>query len=323
MSDPQRVGDYELLDELGAGAAGEVFRARHTGSGDEAAVKLLHAQTEDDIELQKRFVREVSVLERLDHPRIVRHRECGIHDGKLYLAMELVPSGTLRDKLRKTRVLPWQEACEAAAQICDALHHAHQQGVIHRDLKPANVFVTAAGEMKVGDFGLARDLQQGRLTVEGQTVGTCKYMAPEQVRGEAALTGAVDLYAVGCLLCEMLTGRPPYDGATLVEVFEKHLYAPPPSIAASVLDAPPTLDRVITVLLAKQPADRPADAAAAREMLQAVLRGEPLPGEPPPADDDGHAAAATRPRGCGPALIAFLVFDAVLVAATLAATLAR
>ena len=124
-------------------------------------------------------------------------------------------------------MLPWREAVECAIQICAALEHAHQIGVIHRDLKPANLFLSADGHVKVGDFGLARDLNSSRLTMDGQTVGTCRYMPPEQIAGEAKLTGAVDLYALGCIMYEMLVGRTPVDGNTIVEIFEGHLNEEP------------------------------------------------------------------------------------------------
>jgi len=271
------IADYEILGELGQGAAGAAYRARHRETGEQVALKLLHAQALDDIELQQRFVREVAVLQRLDHPKIVHHRECGVHDGKLYLAMELVDSGTLADVMKKRVALPWRLATEVAIQVCQALAHAHDHGVVHRDLKPANLFLSAEGEVKVGDFGLARDLNQDRLTIEGQTVGTCKYMAPEQVQGKAELTGALDLYALGCLLFEMLAGRPPYDGETVVAVFEKHLFAEIPNMAAAAPLAPAALAEVVTRLLAKKPASRPASAQEAQQLLEAVLAGEPLP----------------------------------------------
>ncbi|MEM6797979.1 MAG: serine/threonine-protein kinase [Planctomycetota bacterium] len=312
-SEPTKIGQYEVLEQLGAGAAGAAYRARHAETGDEVAVKLLHAQTEGDIELQQRFVREAGVLERLDHPNIVRHCECGIHDDKLFLAMELVSSGTLNDVLKKRGPLPWRVATEAAIQICDALTHAHEQGVIHRDLKPANLFLSGEGEVKVGDFGLARDLHQSRLTVEGQTVGTCKYMAPEQVQGKGDLTGAVDLYALGCLLFEMLSGRAPFDGATLVEVFEKHLFADPPNVASVAPSTPPTLAQVVQNLLAKKPEDRPADAAAAKELLQAVLRGETLPESLEPTNLAEQLAAPT-PEPAAPNVGRLAVVFAIVVA---------
>ena len=311
MESTKTIGDYEVVELLGEGAAGAAYKARRRDTGEEVAVKLLHAQTESDIELQQRFVREVSVLERLQHPNIVRHKECGIHDGKLFLAMELVSSGTLDKVLKQRGPLAWRVAVEIAMQICDALAHAHAQGVIHRDLKPANLFLSSEGEVKVGDFGLARDLQQNRLTMEGQTVGTCKYMAPEQVQGMSDLTGAVDLYALGCLLYQMLCGRAPYDGATLVEVFEKHLYADPPNVTSVAPSTPTALAKAIQRLLAKEPTDRPANAAAARELLEAVLNGEPLPDDDTPKNL-AEQLAAPLPESAPPNVMRLAILIAVV-----------
>ncbi|MEM9186773.1 MAG: serine/threonine-protein kinase [Planctomycetota bacterium] len=265
------IGDYELLSVLGEGAAGTVYKAKHVETGELVALKLLHGQLENDEGMQRRFVREVSVLERLRHPNIVGHRDCGIHVDKIYFAMELVDSGTLDKVLLKRGALPWRLAVEAAMQVCDALAYAHAEGVIHRDLKPANLFLSGDGHVKVGDFGLARDLSRDRLTVEGQTVGTVRYMAPEQVQGRAEVSGSADLYSLGCMLFQMVSGQPPYDGASIVDVFKKHLFEEPPVLSERVPGSPRELDEAIFRLLEKAPDDRPEDAAAARGLLASVL----------------------------------------------------
>lgn len=316
------IGDYEIREALGQGAAGVVYRAVHRKTGEPVALKLLHARTNEDADLQRRFVREATVLEKLRHPNIVRHCECGIHSDRFFLAMELVGSRTLKDVLVENGPMPWRAAAETAVQVCQALAHAHKAGVIHRDLKPANLFLAEDGSVKVGDFGLARDLEQHRLTIEGQTVGTCRYMAPEQVQGLSELTGSLDLYALGCLMHQMLTGRPPFDGSTIVEVFEHHLFSEPPDLRTRVPDAPEGLVRVVEMLLAKDPKDRPADADAAREMLEAVLRGEPLPELAGPNSLSDHLASPAAAPATAPAnrwaLIGVLVVG-VLVALLLLA----
>jgi serine/threonine protein kinase len=179
--------------------------------------------------------------------------------------------------------LPWREAVECAIQVCAALEHAHEIGVIHRDLKPANLFLAENGNVKVGDFGLARDLNSTRLTLEGQTVGTCRYMPPEQIAGEANLTGAVDLYALGCILYEMLVGRTPFDGHSIVEIFESHLNETPTPPAELVRNCPGDLSDLVMQLLAKSPQDRPASAAAVRAALMDILHGRPMRLAPRPA----------------------------------------
>ena len=269
------VGAYELGPLLATGTVGEVYRARHRETGTPAVVKFLQEATAREPEVQRRFVREVAIAEKLNHPNIVRHYDCGLHDDRIYFAMELVECGTLKDVLQQRGRLPWREAAECAIQICAALGHAHGMGVIHRDLKPANLFLSADGRVKVGDFGLARDLDRGRLTLEGQTVGTCRYMPPEQITGDADLTGAADLYALGCILYQSLAGQPPYDGQTIIEIFEAHLYTEATPLAEVANECPPSFADLVTRLLAKDPLERPASAAAVRTELLNILAGRP------------------------------------------------
>jgi serine/threonine-protein kinase len=302
----QQVGKYTLQRMLGTGAAGSAYEAVDTESGDRVAVKLLNAKTASNPDIQNRFVREVSVLEKLHHPHIVQHIDCGIDEqGRLYFVMELVDSGTLRDALRPNRRLPWQDAAKVAAQVCEALAHAHQRGVIHRDLKPANLFLSSSGSVKVGDFGLARDMNLHRLTATGNTVGTCRYMAPEQVRGEDELTGAVDLYALGCIMFEMLAGRSPFDGDSVIEIFEHHLFTPAPRVDALVPKCPRALADYIEMMMAKKPELRPVSAEQAAQTLAAIARGEtvdvaadcPHTGESADAEDSSLIGRIVSPAG--------------------------
>jgi len=237
------------------------------------AIKLMHDRLSSDPDVQNRFVREVSVLEKLDHPNIVRHLDCGIDDGRLYFAMEWVEFGTLGDVLKRKGKLPWREAVECAIEICAGLSHAHARGIIHRDLKPANLFLSADGKVKIGDFGLARDSAMHRLTLSGNTVGSCRYMAPEQVRGEDQLTGGVDIYALGCLLYQMISGEPPFDGETIMEIFEHHLFTDVEPLAPSRDDRPAALEKLVLQLLVKYPTDRPVDAKEVRTALNSILAG--------------------------------------------------
>jgi serine/threonine protein kinase len=272
----QHVGAYELGSLLGSGTVGAVYRARHRETGRAAVVKLLQAESAAEPEVQRRFVREVAIAEKLDHPNIVRHYDCGLCEDQIYYAMELVECGTLKDVLRRRGTLSWREAVAVGIQVCDALGHAHQLGIIHRDLKPANLFLAADGKVKIGDFGLARDLHSHRLTLEGQTVGTCRYMPPEQIAGDAELTGAVDLYALGCLIFEMLAGRPPFDGNTVIQIFEAHLYAEPTPLVSLVRDCPQDLSELVLLLLEKQPEARPVSAAEVQHALSDILQGLPM-----------------------------------------------
>lgn len=275
------VGAYQLGPLLALGTVGAVYRARHRETGAPAVVKFLQTESARDPELQRRFVREVGIVERFDHPNIIRYYDCGLDDDRIYFAMELVESGTLKDVLTSRGRLPWQEVVACAVQVCDALAYAHRNGVIHRDLKPANLFLSQDGSVKVGDFGLARDLGRTRITLEGQTVGTCRYMPPEQITGDAELTGATDLYALGCIMYEAIAGRPPVDGTTIIEIFEAHLELEPVPLSQLASDCPPPLADFILQLLQKEPADRPAGATVAKARLEAML--------------DGHSNSAAGP----------------------------
>lgn len=270
------IGSYEMGALIGTGTVGLAYRARHRETGQHAVVKLLQVETAQVPDIQRRFVREVAISEKLHHPNIVRHYDCGLHEDQIYFAMELVDSGTLKEELKRRCPLPWREAVGIAIQICAALDHAHQFDIIHRDLKPANLFLSTDGTVKVGDFGLARDLNCSRLTMEGQTVGTCRYMAPEQIAGVADLTGAADLYALGCVLFEMLVGRPPFDGTTVIEIFEAHLYELPASPKDQASECPHDLSELVLRLLAKEPEDRPAGAIEVQLALTEIRYGRPM-----------------------------------------------
>jgi serine/threonine protein kinase len=273
---PQFVGEYEVGEFLAAGTVGNVFAARHRETGRRAVVKFLQADSARTPEVQRRFVREVAVAEKLNHPNIVRHYDCGLAEDEIYFAMEFVDCGTLKEVLLKRGKLPWREAVECAIQVAAALDHAHRLGVIHRDLKPANLFLSAEGHVKVGDFGLARDLNSSRITMDGHTVGTVRYMPPEQVYGEAKLTGAADLYALGCILFEMLVGLPAFDGTTLMEIFQAQIHKQPTPPIELVRECPRDLSNLILRLLAKKPEDRPRSAADVQAALVDILHNRPM-----------------------------------------------
>lgn len=284
--DPQEIGGYRVEGELGAGAAGVAYKAHDPASGERVAIKLLaHSQLGSDI-VQKRFVREMGVMEKLDHPNIVKMRECGLHDDRYFYVMEWVDYGTLKDVLVAREAFPWREACECALQISEALAYAHKLGIIHRDLKPGNVFLSSEGKLKLGDFGLARDSGAHSLTADGMTVGTVSYMAPEQITGQRDITGQLDLYALGCMLFEMLTGHPPFLGRGPMEILNHHMQSAPPDVRDIIPVIPPQVSDLVKRLLAKNPAQRPPSAEAVAEELRAILAGS----QPAPAEDGAETA---------------------------------
>ncbi len=269
----ESVGPYVLGRCLGRGGFGAVFEAHHQDTKQRVAIKILHGTKELEPEVQRRFVREVVLLKKLDHKNIVRVYEAGLHEGSIYCAMELVECGTLKDVLYSRYRLPWREAAEVTAQVCHALAHAHDRGCVHRDLKPANLYLSEDGLVKLGDLGLARDLNDSRLTMAGQTVGTWRYMPPEQITGQDNIDGRLDIYALGCIVFEMVGGHVPFDGPDFVTIFDQHLESAPPRLDVLVKDCPTELANLVDKMLAKKPEDRPANAAVIAEAIESLLAG--------------------------------------------------
>ena len=269
----ETVGPYLLGRCLGTGGFGSVFEARHQETSQHVAIKILHGTKEMDPEVQRRFVREVALLKKLDHENIVRVYEAGLHEGSIYCAMELVECGTLKDVLVSRYRLTWREAAEVTAQVCRALAHAHERGCVHRDLKPANLYLSENGLVKLGDLGLARDLNDSRLTVAGQTVGTWRYMPPEQIRGEDDIDGRLDIYALGCIVFEMVAGHVPFDGDNFAAIFDQHLESAPPRLDVLLGDCPQEFADLVDKMLEKKPDDRPANAGLIADELDNLLSG--------------------------------------------------
>ncbi|HEX6970395.1 MAG TPA: protein kinase [Micromonosporaceae bacterium] len=287
----QLVADrFLLLGPIGKGNMGEVHRAKDLHAAEDSkdrivALKLLLRSrsglvidTQSDNTSVRRFEREVRIMRTLsDHPNLPRTIDGGVDPSGLpYLAMELLDGDTLRDLVSEHPQLPISWVAALGVQIADGLSAAHVAGVIHRDLKPSNVMLLRGGVAKVLDFGMGRiigDIDSGRVTSTGVTVGTARYMAPEQFR-DAAVTQAADLYALGCVLFELLTGVPPFLSESPHELGQKHLTEPAPSPELLRSDIPEDMVRLIERLLAKDPVDRPADAVAVREALRPFAVGE-------------------------------------------------
>jgi serine/threonine protein kinase len=264
------LDDYQIGAVLGVGTVGTIYAATEKSTGQQVAIKRLHPTVSRDPLIGARFRREMMILQRLRHPNVIGYYGGGEDsDGNLFYIMELVEGGSFRDLLASNGALSWQVVVSAASQICSALQCAHNHGIIHRDLKPGNLFLTRDGTIKLGDFGIARDVSASDLTAEGLTVGTHAYMAPEQITGDASISGKADLYALGCCLYEMLTGQKPYIADTFPQLFEQHLRAEPPRAGRIIPQCPPELDDVIVQLLAKNPDQRPFNAREVQgKMLQ-------------------------------------------------------
>ncbi len=265
------IDELELGSVLGSGTVGTVYRASVKSSGQQVAVKILQEAISKDQLVRARFRREMQILSQLHHPNIILYLGGGEVDGSLFYAMELLEYGNLRELLERFGRFTWQETASIGRQVSSALQCAHNNGIIHRDLKPSNLFLDAEANVKLGDFGIARDTKDADITSQGLTVGTHAYMAPEQIRGETIVNGKADLYSLGCVLFELLTGRTPFEGTNFAILFEQHLRQPAPTVDDFVPDCPKALVEEIAALLEKDPADRPFNARAVQGVMNELL----------------------------------------------------
>ncbi|HUT21303.1 MAG TPA: protein kinase, partial [Anaerolineae bacterium] len=246
------VAHYEVLELLGIGGAAEVYRALDVANRREVALKLLSERADPGMVL--RFTREAKALSRLDHPRIVKTYEAGAADGQRYLALELVLGGSLKERLQRGP-LEWREAVRLAVQVAEALDHAHTSGIVHRDLKPGNIMLDEQGAARLMDFGLAHVSDASAMTRTGTVMGTVYYLSPEQAVGKH-VDARSDLYALGAVLFEMLTGQPPFTGPSAVSIIYKILNEQAPRLRDVAPALPPLLDALVDRLLQKDPVRR-------------------------------------------------------------------
>jgi serine/threonine-protein kinase len=292
----EKLGSFTLQKKIGAGAMGQVYLAIHDKTNRTAAVKVISNDQLGKGRVGDRFEREAEILKQFSHPNIVRFYAVGKSKGRPYIAMEFIDGGTLETRLEKDGPLEWKEVVDIGIQVCDALQYAHTHGVIHRDLKPSNLMIAADGTVKLTDFGIAKDLDATALTATGRTLGTAAYMAPEQIRGTPAVSHKTDLYSLGCVLYQLLTGEMPFQGPTAVVLMHKHLNEPPTRPSTRNPQIPKALDTLILSLLAKPPADRPWDAAAVAQKLT-ELRDKVEKGQAVPMV---FGAPATPPKSADP-----------------------
>ena len=273
---PRVLGEYELLERLGAGGMGVVWKARHRRLGRLLAVKLLPCRPDLSPQAVERFLREMRALGQLEHPNVVEATDAGQHGDTVYLAMKLIEGEDLHRRVRRCGPLSVADACALARQIADALAYLHGRNLVHRDLKPSNVMLSSEGVVKLLDLGLARWLGEGAAgdcTSPGQVMGTADYMAPEQGRDAASVDGRADLYALGATLFFLLTGKPPFaHHSGMLDKMRAHAEEPPPDVRALRPEVPPAVAEMVARLLAKQPADRPATAEEAATALTAPGR---------------------------------------------------
>jgi serine/threonine-protein kinase len=283
------IGNYHVLDRLGEGGMGTVYKARHRRMKRVVAIKVLSKSAGQTDKFVQRFQREVEAVARLSHPNIVLAHDADEAEVGHFLVMEFVDGQDLASTVEKGGPLPIPQAVECIVQAGRALDYAHQKGIIHRDIKPANLMRDVSGVVKVADLGLARfsgQLDAGQkpasaLTQAGTIMGTVDFMSPEQAMGSTDIDHRTDIYSLGCTLHFLLTGRPPYEGPTLMAVLLKHRDAAIPSLRAARPEIPPGLDQVYQRMVAKKPEDRFATMAEAVQALEALaLVSVPSAGQP-------------------------------------------
>ncbi len=274
---------YTLDRELGRGGMATVYLARDLRHDRLIALKVLHPELAAALG-PERFLREISVTAQLQHPHILPLFDSGTADGLPYYAMPYVEGESLRARMTRERQLGLTDALRIAHEIADALGHAHARGIIHRDIKPENILLTPEGRVLVADFGIARAAAAAggeKLTETGLALGTPAYMSPEQAAGDGQLDGRADLYALGCVLYEMLAGQPPFTGRTAQAVLARHALDPVPSLHTVRATVPPAVERAIITALAKVPADRFATADEFAAALDGAARAVMVPPRDP------------------------------------------
>jgi len=301
-------GRYELGELLGRGGMAEVRKGNDIRLGRVVAVKRLRTDLASDQTFQARFRREAQSAASLNHPAIVAVYDTGEElstDGtdvaQPYIVMEYVAGRTLRDILREGRKILPERALEITSGVLSALDYSHRAGIIHRDIKPGNVMLTPAGDVKVMDFGIARAISDASstMTQTAAVVGTAQYLSPEQARGET-VDSRSDVYSTGCLLYELLTGRPPFVGDSPVAVAYQHVREQPTPPSAHDEDLTPEIDAIVMKALAKRVEDRYQSAAAMKADIDRYLAGLPVQATPPPAPVED--ATSVLPAGAVPGM---------------------
>jgi serine/threonine protein kinase len=305
MLDAIVLGQYKVVDILGQGGMSVVYKGRHELTDQEVALKILPPELAAHSQVKSRFLEEARALAQLDHPNIVHLYNFGQENGCFVLAMQLIVGQTFERLILEAERLHWKVALPVAIEVLKALEYAHTRGIVHRDMKPSNVLIRDEdAAVTVMDFGIAKMTTSSRLTATGQTMGTVRYMSPEQVRGlEVDLR--TDLYSLGGTLYEAVVGDTPFDGETHFEIMTKHLNEPPAPPSAMGIELPVALEAAILRSLAKKPADRYESARDFRAALEAVLGDEgavmasasdALPSGPVSLTPDGFADTAPRPE---------------------------
>jgi serine/threonine protein kinase len=263
---------HEVAELLGEGGMGKVFKA--TGpDGKTVALKVLRTELGDDEGFRKRFEREATMAKRINHAHVVKTLDAGEHEGTLYLTQEFIGGGSLDEALEREQTLDLERTVQICIDVAAGLDAMHAEGLVHRDIKPHNIMLDDDGTAYIADFGLAKDREASTvLTRLGQAMGSLDYMAPEQIRG-VEVDGRADVYALGCVMYECLTGKAPFADRKGMQVMWAHLRDIPPDPATIRPELPESVGWSIGKALAKEPEERPPTATAYARMLQMAARG--------------------------------------------------
>ncbi|MAT71221.1 MAG: hypothetical protein CMJ58_17055 [Planctomycetaceae bacterium] len=324
----EQLGPYRIGKRIGKGGMGSVYEAVNADTGQAAAVKALNPNLAAAEGFRERFEAEIESLKKLQHDGIVRMYGYGEDDGVLFYSMERVPGPSLEEEINDGRRFDWRETLQIAIQLCRALKHAHDHGVVHRDIKPANILLTPEGRVKVADFGIARLFGANQLTTAGGVLGTADYMSPEQADG-SPVTDKCDQYALGCVMYALLAGRPPFRAKTMPEMLQLQRFASPESVRRYAPRTPEQLDKLIMQLLSKEPGQRFPNVLVLGRHMEAMAKAlarkeaETAVNEEPPAPAKADTAAADHTTGAGDDPISLITIDTDAGALYDAATLAE
>jgi serine/threonine-protein kinase len=265
------IGPYRVESMIGEGGMGRVFRATDP-DGQVVALKVVKAELAKDDVFRRRFDREAGAAARVNHSNVVPVLGRGEQDGVPYLAQQFITGGSLEDKIKRETRLGLRETVDLCTQVADGLDALHAEGLIHRDVKPGNILLDGEGKAFITDFGLMKDREASVLTRPGQALGSMDYMAPEQIRGEE-VTAQSDVYALGCVMIECLSGQPPFADRQGMRILWAHLQEDPPDPAAGRDDIPPDVGWAVTRALEKEPEKRPPTATAYAHMVRIAALG--------------------------------------------------
>jgi serine/threonine-protein kinase len=267
----ENVGPYRIMEQLGSGGMATVFKAYHAALDRYVAIKILHPAFKADPQFFERFKREARIVANLEHPNIIPVYDFNEHHGEPYLVMRYIEGDTLKPHMEGQPLAP-EEILRLMRPVCQALAYAHKQGVLHRDIKPSNIMITNDGSIFLTDFGLARMVQAGESTLsQDMMVGTPQYISPEQAQGISSLDGRTDIYSLGVVLFEMLTGQVPFNADTPFATVHDHIYTPLPLPCTINPGLDPAVERVLLKALAKEPEDRYQHADELLNALEGTL----------------------------------------------------